>query len=128
MSFWEAVWLIVISFAFIAYLMAMFTIIVDLFRDQDLSGGMKAVWFVCLIFFPFLTALVYLVLRGSGMAERSAKEAQAVRSAQEGYIREVAGGAGSAGPADQIVQAKQLLDSGTITQEEFAALKAKALA
>lgn len=125
MSFWDAVWLIIISFAFIAYLMAMFSIIVDLFRDRDLSGGMKAVWFVCLVFFPFLTALVYLVVRGSGMAERSAKGAEAMRAAQEGYIREVAG---SAGPADQIAQAKQLLDTGTITQDEFAALKAKALA
>lgn len=125
MSFWEVVWLIVISFAFIAYLMAMFTIIVDLFRDRDLSGVMKAVWFVCLILLPFLTALVYLVTRGNGMAERSATEAQAVRTAQEGYIREVAGGSG---PAEQIAQAKQLLDSGAISQEEFAALKAKALA
>lgn len=125
MSFWEVVWLIVISFAFIAYLMAMFTIIVDLFRDKELSGVMKAVWFICLIFFPFITALVYLIARGNGMAERSAKEAQAMRTAQEGYIREVAG---SAGPADQIAQAKQLLDSGAISQEEFAALKAKALA
>ena len=127
MSFWEVVWLIVISFAFIAYLMAMFTIIVDLFRDKELSGVMKAVWFLCLIFFPFLTALVYLIARGNGMAERSAKEAQAMRTAQEGYIREVAG-SGGANPADQIAQAKQLLDSGAISQEEFAALKAKALA
>lgn len=128
MSFWEVVWLIVISFAFIAYLMAMFTIIVDLFRDTELSGVMKALWFICLIVLPFLTALVYLVVRGNSMAERSAKEAQAVRTAQEGYIREVAGSAGSASPADQIARAKQLLDSGAITQEEFAALKGKALA
>ena len=78
-----------------------------------------------LVFFPFVTALVYLVVRGGGMAERSAKGADAMRAAQEGYIREVAG---SAGPADQITQAKALLDTGTITQDEFSALKARALA
>ena len=128
MSFWEVVWLIVIAFAFIAYLMAMFTIIVDLFRDKELSGVLKAVWFLCLIVLPFLTALVYLVTRGNGMAERSARETQATRTAQEGYIREVAGEARSADPAAQIAQAKQLLDSGAISQEEFQALKARALA
>ena len=128
MSFWEVVWLIVISFAFIAYLMAMFTIIVDLFRDKELSGVLKAVWFLCLIVLPFLTALVYLVTRGNGMAERSARQTQAVRTAQEGYIREVAGEDRSDDPAAQIAQAKQLLDSGAISQEEFQALKARALA
>ena len=128
MSFWEVVWLIVISFAFIAYLMAMFTIIVDLVRDKELSGVLKAVWFLCLIVLPFLTALVYLVTRGNGMAERSARETQAMRTAQEGYIREVAGEARSTDPAAQIAQAKQLLDSGAISQEEFQALKARALA
>ncbi|MGB3258276.1 MAG: SHOCT domain-containing protein [Ornithinimicrobium sp.] len=125
MSFFEAVWLIVISFAFIAYLMAMFTIITDLFRDKSVSGGMKAVWFVCLIIFPLLTALIYLVVRGGGMAERSAKDMESMRAAQEGYIRDVAG---STSPSEQIAQAKQLLDSGALSQEEFDALKAKALA
>lgn len=125
MSFFEAVWLIIISFAFIAYLMAMFSIITDLFRDKSVSGGMKAVWFVCLIIFPLLTALVYLVVRGAGMAERSVKDMESMRAAQEGYIRDVAG---TTTPADQIAQAKQLLDSGALSQEEFEALKAKALA
>ena len=128
MSFWEVVWLIVISFAFIAYLMAMFTIIVDLFRDKELSGVLKAVWFLCLVVLPFLTALVYLVTRGNGMAERTDRETQARRTAQEGYIREVVGEARSTDPAAQIAQAKQLLDSGAISEEEFRALKARALA
>ena len=125
MSFWEAVWLIIISFAFIAYLMAMFTIIVDLFRDKSVSGVMKAVWFALLIFFPLITALVYLVVRGSGMAERSARDHQAVRDAQDDYIRSVAA---PAGPAEQIAEGKKLLDSGAISASEFDALKAKALA
>ncbi len=122
-SFWQWFWLVFLSFAFIAYLFAMFTIVVDLFRDHTVSGGMKAVWFILLIFFPIITALAYLIVRGGGMAERSQKEAQAMKEAQDTYIREVAG----ASPADQIAQAKQLLDSGAISEEEFASLKAKAL-
>ncbi|MGB3763516.1 MAG: SHOCT domain-containing protein [Ornithinimicrobium sp.] len=125
MSFFEAVWLVIMSFAFIAYLMAMFSIITDLFRDTSVSGAMKAVWLVCLIIFPLLTALVYLVVRGAGMAERSAKDLESMRAAQEGYIRDVAG---SSSPSEQIAQAKQLLDSGALSQAEFDALKAKALA
>ncbi len=124
MSFWDVIWFIIISFAFIAYLMVMFNIITDLFRDQGTSGGMKAVWFICLIFFPFVTAVVYLVARGGGMAERQAAAVSRIRETQDDYVRSVAG---SASPADQIAQAKALLDGGTISQEEFDALKAKAL-
>ena len=127
MSFWDAVWLIFISFAFIAYLMAMFTIILDLFRDKSVSGFVKAVWLVALIFFPLITAIVYLIARGSGMADRSAKEAESLRAAQDDYIRSVAGASGGASPTEQIEQGKRLLDSGAITQEEFAAVKSKAL-
>jgi predicted PurR-regulated permease PerM len=125
MSFWDVIWFIIISFAFIAYLMVMFNIIIDLFRDKAVSGWMKAVWIVCLIFFPLITALIYLIARGQGMAERSVAEARQVQSDTDDYIRTVAG---SATPADQIAQAKGLLDSGAITQDEFDALKAKALA
>ena len=127
MSFWDAVWLIFIAFALIAYLMAMFSIILDLFRDKTVSGGMKAVWLVCLIFFPLVTAIVYLTLRGGGMAERSVKDAETMRAAQADYIRSVAGGTAGSSATDQIEQGKRLLDSGAITPDEFAALKAKAL-
>lgn len=126
MSFWDIVWFIIISFAFVAYLMVMFSIIGDLFRDRSVSGGMKAVWIVLLIFFPLVTSLVYLIARGGGMAERQAAQVEAIRAAQEGYIRNVAGGAPS--PADQIAKAKELLDAGTITAAEYETLKAKALA
>ncbi len=122
-TFWEWFWLAFVTFAFVAYLFAMFTIIVDLFRDRSVSGWMKAVWFIFLIFFPVITALVYLIARGGGMAERSAADAKAVKEAQDSYIRDVAGSS----PADQIAQAKQLHDSGAITDEEYQALKAKAL-
>ena len=124
MSFWDIIWFIIVSFAFIAYLMVLFNIIGDLFRDQTVSGVMKAVWMICLIFFPFLTAIVYLIVRGQGMAERQAAAVSQVRAGQEEYIRSVA----AASPADQIAQAKGLLDCGAISQAEFDALKAKALA
>jgi len=70
MSFWDIIWFIIVSFAFIAYLMIMFNILGDLFRDDSVSGWLKAVWIVCLIFLPFITALVYLIARGGGMARR----------------------------------------------------------
>ncbi|WP_067690445.1 SHOCT domain-containing protein [Nocardia jejuensis] len=124
MSFWEAIWLIVVSFAFIAYLMMLFYIIGDLFRDRGTSGWVKAVWVVFLIFLPVLTSLVYLITRGAGMQERSAKEVKQVQAAQAEYIRDTAG----TSPAAQISDAKRLLAEGTITQQEFDHLKAKALA
>lgn len=112
-------------FFLFAYLMLLFFILTDLFRDQDLSGWWKAVWVVALIFFPLITALVYLIARGKGMQDRSAQEAEQVRKAQDSYIRSVAA---PQDPADQIAKAKQLLDSGAIDQKEFDSLKAKALA
>lgn len=124
MSFWDIVWFIFISFAFVAYLMVMFSIITDLFRDRETSGFVKAVWIVALIFLPLLTSLVYLIARGGGMAERSARSAEAMRQQQDAYIREVAG---KTTPADQIAQAKAMLDAGAISQEEYDTLKAKAL-
>lgn len=123
-NLWDFIVLLFWSFAFIAYLFAVFSIVGDLFRDHKLNGWWKAVWIVFLIFLPFLTALVYLIARGGGMAERSQKAASAQQRAAEGYIREVAG---TATPSDEIAKAKALLDSGVITQEEFASLKAKAL-
>ena len=124
MSFWDIIWFIIVSFAFIAYLMIMFNILTDLFRDRSTSGGVKAVWVVCLVFFPLVTSVVYLVVRGGGMAERQASAFDAAKSAQDDYIKNVAG----ASPAQHIAEAKGLLDAGTISQEEFESLKAKALA
>jgi type VI protein secretion system component VasK len=122
-SFWDVIWFIIVSFAFIAYLMLLFWIIADLFRNKEQSGWVKAIWIIFLIFIPLLTALVYLIVHGQGMTERSAADAVAAREAQDSYIREVAGKS----PAEQIADAKELRDAGTITEEEFQALKAKAL-
>jgi predicted PurR-regulated permease PerM len=126
MSFWDIVWFIFITFALVAYLMVMFSIVVDLVRDHDTSGVAKALWVVFLIFLPFITALVYLVARGRGMSERAAKDAVQVRQQQEDYIRSLAGPSAPS-PADQISQAKTMLDNGVISDAEFNTLKAKAL-
>jgi predicted PurR-regulated permease PerM len=124
MSFWDGIWFIIVSFLFIAYLMVLFNIIADLFRDRTVGGGMKAVWIICLIFFPFITALIYLITRGKSMAERQVAEVAEAQAAMDQHIRSVAG----TSPTDQIAQAKALLDSGAITRPEFDAIKAKALA
>ena len=124
MEFWDIMWYIIVCFAFIAYLIMLWLIISDLFANRDQSGWVKAIWIVFLFIFPLLTGLVYLVVHGRGMAERSAREAAQIKSAQDNYIREVAGKS----PAEQIADAKALLDAGTITEDEFQALKSHALA
>lgn len=123
-NFASATWFLFEIFIFVAYIMVMFHIIVDLFRDTELGGGAKAIWIVALLFLPIVTALVYLLMRGRGMADRQKAFVQRVRDQREEYIRDVAGAA----PADQIARAKALLADGTITQDEFQRLKAKALA
>ncbi len=123
-NFWDLVWLIFSSFIFISYLIILFQIVVDLFRDPELGGGSRAIWIIGLIFLPVFTAIVYVLSRGRSMSERQRASVQKARSDTENYIREVAGKS----PADQIATAKSLLDAGTITQEEYATLKAKALA
>lgn len=125
MSFWDIVWFIFISFALMAYLMVMFSILTDLFRDRETSGWAKAIWIIALIFVPLLTSLIYLIARGQGMSDRSMQSAVEMRKQQEAYIREVAQPTASA--SQQIAQAKSMLDDGTITQSEFEALKARAL-
>jgi hypothetical protein len=123
-NFWDIVWLMFSTFVFIAYLFVLFQIVSDLFRDHELGGGSKALWIVGLIFLPILTALVYIIARGRGMAERQRAALQRAKSDTDAYIRQVAGKS----PADQIADARALLDAGTISADEFAKLKAKALA
>ena len=123
-SFWDLIWWFLMAFIFIAYLFALFAIISDIFRDKTLSGGWKAVWIFFLIFFPIITALVYLVARGRGMTERNVAQADQMRTAQDDYIKQVAG----VSPSDEIAKAKGLLDAGTISQTEYDRIKAKILA
>ena len=122
-SVWDAIWWVLTVFIFVAYLLALFSILNDLFRDRELNGGLKAIWLIFLVFLPFLTALIYLVVRGNGMAKRSAERAQQVQTAADDYIRTVAG----TSPAEDIARAKELLDAGTITADEYTKLKTAAL-
>jgi ABC-type multidrug transport system fused ATPase/permease subunit len=121
----EILWTTLVIFFMIMYFMILFSILGDLFRDHEVSGWGKAAWVIFLIIFPFLTALVYLIVRGNGMAERSLKAQAAAQQQFNEYVQQVA--AGGATPADQIARAKELLDAGAIDQAEFDALKAKAL-
>lgn len=122
-NFWDVIGWFLWAFVFIAYLMALFSIIGDLFRDRALNGWYKALWILFLIFVPFLTALVYLIARGRGMAERQNRDVKQAQNQAEDYIRTVAGSS----PADEIAKAKALLDAGTITPAEYETLKAQAL-
>lgn len=122
-NFWDIVWLMISTFVFIAYLIIMFQIVVDLFRDHELGGFAKVLWIIGLIFLPFLTAIVYIIARGSGMARRQQASLQKAKADTDAYIKEVAGKS----PAQHISEAKALLDAGTISQAEFDRLKAKAL-
>jgi len=122
-SFWDLIWWFLWAFVVVAYLFALFAIIGDLFRDHKLSGWWKAVWIFFLIVVPFLTALVYLIARGSGMAKRGAAQAQQYRAAQYEGVTHIAG----TSPSDEIAKAKALLDAGTITSAEYETIKAKAL-
>src|SRR4051812_40291077 len=108
-----------------AYLVVLFQILTDLFRDRETSGWLKAVWVFFLIFLPLLTSLVYLIAKGQGMAERNVSAAQSAQADADAYIRSVATSSGS--PSEEIARAKALLDSRSISQAEFDQLKAKAL-
>ena len=117
-SFWFFIW--------IAAIMVWFRCLFDMFSDHTLSGWGKAGWAIVLIFIPWLGALIYLIARGRSMTERQAKAVEQAQAAQADYIKQVAGSGST--PADQIASAKSLLDSGAVTQVEYDALKAKALA
>jgi hypothetical protein len=123
-NFWSIIWWFVWVFAFTTYLIAVFMIIGDIFRDHTLNGWLKAVWMIFLIFVPFLTALIYLIARGSGMTERSAERARLNQEYADSYIRNVAG----TSPSEEISRAKALLDSGTITESDYAKIKTRVLA
>jgi hypothetical protein len=121
MDFGDFFWFLLWMFYFAAYIFIVFLIIMDLFRDHKLNGWFKALWIIFLIFAPFLTALVYVIARGKGMAERNRAE-RGIVSESDDYRPSA-----SSTPAEDIAQAKALLDAGTISQGEFDALKSKAL-
>lgn len=125
--FLNILWSMIIFFAWVIWIWIMIIILSDVFRRRDISGWGKAAWIVFLIVLPFLGVLVYLIAQHDGMAQRSAEAAQSQKAQFDDYVRNAAG-SGGGGSAAEIEKAKQLLDSGAITADEFAALKAKALA
>ena len=118
-------WSMLIFFVWIAWFMLLFHIIGDVFRRRDATGAKKTLWCIFLLFVPFLGTFVYLIVNGDDMARRRIEEAEAARSQMDEYVRTTAG---SGGAAAEIEKAKGLLDSGAITQTEFDAIKAKAIA
>ena len=123
--FWGVFGSMVIFFIWIAWFMLLFRVFGDVFRRDDLSGLGKTGWIVFVILVPFLGVFIYLITQKQGMSERSMHQARAQRAQFDDQVRTAAGSGGSAA---EIQKAKDLLDSGAITQAEFDALKAKALA
>jgi predicted PurR-regulated permease PerM len=123
-SFWTFLWSLIVIFFMVVYFIMLFTVIVDVFRRHDASGGKKALWLIFIFFFPFLGLIVYLIVNGDGIAQRHAKSEQQAQQDFDSYVRNVSSG----NSAEQIAKAKELLDSGAISQAEFDQLKAKALA
>ena len=123
-SFWDLMWTIIVVYALFVVIMMLVSIVADLFRDRELSGWAKAGWIIFLVVFPLIGILVYVIARHQGMVERAAEQQEAVKTEFDSYVKGVAGAGGA---SQEIATAKSLLDSGAISQDEFAALKAKAL-
>ncbi len=121
--FLDVLWTMFVFFAWVAWFFILFRVIVDLFRRHDISGWGKVGWIVFVIVLPFIGVFTYLIVQGQAMAQRDTAQAQAAQSQMDEYIRTTAGGS-----AAEIEKAKQLLDSGAISQAEFDQIKAKALA
>ena len=124
-TFLDVMWTMLVFFAWVIWFWLLITVFSDLFRRHDVGGGAKVLWCIFVILLPFLGVFIYLLVEHQGMADRSMKQAQAQQQEFDSYVKNVAA---SSGPAGEIEHAKQLLDSGAITQAEFDALKAKALA
>lgn len=118
----DIIWTMLVFFVWIMWFWTLIVVLSDVFSRQDIGGWHKAVWVVVMLFLPLLGVLIYLIADGKGMAERRAKDFQAQQDMMDARIRTVAGGA-----TGEIAKGKELLDSGAITQEEFDALKSKAL-
>jgi hypothetical protein len=122
--FLNVLWDILIVFAWVLFIWIAVVVFIDLFRRRDISGWAKAAWVIFVVVLPWIGVLAYLIFNHDGMAERSEKQTRAAQAQFDDYVREAAG---KGGPASEIDTAKKLLESGTITQAEFDAIKAKAL-
>ena len=127
--FLDIFWTMLVFFMWVIWFWILITVMIDIFRRHDISGWLKALWVVFVVFLPYLGVLIYLIAQGKGMAERRASDIQASQAAFDDRVRAAAGTSGGGdNAADQIHKAKQLLDSGAISQAEFDTIKAKALA
>ena len=122
-TFLTFLWTLIVIFFMVVYFMILFHVIVDLFRRKDASGGKKALWIIFLLFFPLVGLLAYLIANSQSMGERDLTAAKESQQQFDDYVRGVSGGATA-----EIAKAKELRDSGAITDEEFEQIKAKALA
>ena len=115
----------IVFFAFVIWFWLLITVFADSFRRHDTGGGSKTLWIIFVIGAPYLGVFIYLFSQGQGMAERNAKQAEAQQAQFDAYVQSKAT---TTSPADQIAQAKAMLDAGTISQTGYDQLKAKALA
>jgi hypothetical protein len=122
--FLDVLWTMIVIFAWVIWFWLLIVVFSDLFRRRDISGWGKTAWIIFVIILPYLGVFVYLIAQHQGMADRQAEQAQAAQSQFDDYVKGVAA---SSGPAGEIEKAKQLLDSGAISQAEYDSLKAKAL-
>ena len=122
--FLNVLWDILIVFAWVLFIWVAIVVFSDVFRRRDISGWQKALWVILIVILPWIGVLVYLIVNHDGMAERNEKQGEAAQAQFDEYVRQAAG---KAGPASEIETAKKLLDSGTISQAEFDAIKAKAV-
>ena len=120
----DVLWTMLIFFLFIAWIWVMIMVIADIFRSKDLSGWAKALWVIFVIIIPWLGVLVYLIARGDKMAQRQVDDAVAMDEAQRAYIRDAAG---STSAADELAKLASLKESGAISDEEYAKLRAKVI-
>jgi hypothetical protein len=123
--FADVMWTMLVFFVWVLWFWLLFTVFADVFRRHDISGWGKTAWLIFVIILPFLGVFIYLIAESKGMAQRNIDRANQAQSQFNDYVRQAAGSGGSAG---EIAKAKELLDSGAITQAEFDSLKQKALA
>ena len=123
-SFGELLLIALEIFFFVVWIWILITILSDLFRDHETSGWAKAVWVLFLVFIPFLTALVYLIVRGSGMRDRTIKAQADAKKHFDEYVRTQA----HTTPADELHKLNDLKEKGALSDEEFEKAKAKLLA
>jgi Short C-terminal domain/Phospholipase_D-nuclease N-terminal len=123
--FLEVFWTMLVFFAFVVWIWILFTVLADIFRRHDTSGFVKVLWIIFIIVIPYFGVFIYLIAEHKGMTERALAAQQAAQSQVDEYVKSVAA---KGDPAEQIAKAKQLLDSGAITQAEFERIKQQALA